>query len=62
MNATIEKVMNFNELSLFLSTINQQKSSHIGFCGENYKEIHQTLREDFISNDEINFLLSLFGY
>lgn len=59
MNATIEKVVDFKELSLFLSRLNQRKRSHIGFCGENSEEIYQTLREDFISDDgDVNFFIA----
>ena len=59
MNATIEKAVDTKELSIFLSKVNQKKRSHIGFCGQNPKEINQTLREDFISNEgTVNFFIA----
>ena len=59
MNVAIEKVKDLEELSQFLSKINKRKKSHIGYCGENVKEIYKTLKEDFVSNDgEIKFLVA----
>lgn len=59
MNVVIEKVKDLEELSQFLSKINKRKKSHIGYCGENVKEIYKTLKEDFVSNDgEIKFLVA----
>ncbi|WP_309228352.1 GNAT family N-acetyltransferase [Virgibacillus saliphilus] len=56
---TIEKVVDFQELSLFLSDINKHKNSHIGFCGEKPAEIHQTLKEDFIGDDgDVTFFIA----
>lgn len=58
MGATIEKVDDLAELSLFLSEINKQKKSHIGYCGEKPEEIYQTLKEDFIGDDEVKFFIA----
>lgn len=58
MDLTIEKAINFGELAQFLSEQNKEKASHIGYCGEQVKEIHQTLNEDFIDeNGDRNFLI-----
>lgn len=55
----IEKVKDLEELAVFLSEMNKQKESHIGFCGEEAHEILHTLKEDFISEDgDINFLIA----
>lgn len=60
MNVTFEKAIDLEELSLFLSEINQHKKSNIGYCGEKVEEIYQTLKEDFVSGDrgDINFILA----
>lgn len=59
MNETIEKVKDLEELSRFLSEINKQKKSHIGYCGEKVEEIYKTLKEDFVSNDgDIKFFVA----
>lgn len=59
MNEKIEKVKDLEELSRFLSKLNKQKKSHIGYCGENAEEIYQTLKEDFVSDDgDISFLIA----
>ena len=59
MNTTIEIAKDFQELSQFLSLLNNQKSSHIGYCGEKVEEIYQTLNEDFIDeNGKSNFLIA----
>jgi len=59
MNEKIEKVKDLEELSRFLSELNKQKKSHIGYCGENVEEIYQTLKEDFVSDDgDISFLIA----
>lgn len=42
----------FQELAHFLAAVNQQKHTHIGYCGDNPLEIKQTLTEDFIDPDE----------
>ena len=39
MNVTFEKAIDLDELSLFLSEINQHKKSNIGYCGEKVEEI-----------------------
>ncbi|MEK5038658.1 GNAT family N-acetyltransferase [Sporosarcina sp. FSL K6-3457] len=53
MNETIEKAKELEELSRFLSEINQQKESHIGYCGGKEEEIYETLKEDFVSDDGV---------
>lgn len=59
MNFKIEKAIDLKELSVFLSDVNKRKSSHIGYCGQNHEEIHQTLKEDFIDEGgDIKFLLA----
>ena len=59
MNEKIEKVKDLEELSQFLSKLNKQKKSHIGYCGENVEEIYQTLKEDFVTdNGDISFLIA----
>ncbi len=59
MNGTIEKAKDLEELSRFLSEMNKQKKSHIGFCGEKVEEIYETLKEDFVSNDgDIKFFVA----
>ena len=58
MNATVEKVKNLDELSVFLSEMNNRRESHIGYCGEKAEEIHQTLKEDFVENEDVNFVIA----
>lgn len=59
MNEIIEKAKDLGELSRFLSEMNKQKKSHIGYCGEKVEEIYETLKEDFISNDgDIKFFVA----
>ncbi|WP_203248762.1 GNAT family N-acetyltransferase [Sporosarcina beigongshangi] len=59
MNETIEKAKDLEELSHFLSEINKQKRSHIGYCGVKVVEIYETLKEDFVSDDgDINFFVA----
>lgn len=50
-----ERSTDYKELATFLSDINNQKQSHIGFCGEEQGEIHKTLKEDFIIDNEVTF-------
>lgn len=52
---TIGKSQNFRELASFLAEINNQKHSHIGYCGKEIEEIHKTLNDDFIVNGEATF-------
>ena len=49
MEATIEKAVDIEELSRFLSEQNQHKQSHIGYCGKKAEEIYQALVEDFVN-------------
>ena len=59
MNEIIEKAKDLGELSRFLSEMNKQKVSHIGYCGEKVEVIYETLKEDFISNDgDIKFFIA----
>ncbi|MFC4022381.1 GNAT family N-acetyltransferase [Oceanobacillus longus] len=59
MNETIEKAKDLKELARFLSEINKQKVSHIGYCGEKVEEIYETLKQDFIDKDgDIKFLVA----
>lgn len=59
MDLAIETGKDLEELSQFLSKVNKCKKSHIGYCGENVKEIYKTLKEDFVSDDgEIKFLVA----
>lgn len=56
---TIEKAKNLEELSRFLSEMNKQKRSHIGYCGEKVEGIYETLKEDFVSDDgDIKFFVA----
>jgi len=59
MNEVIEKAKDLEELSRFLSELNKQKKSHIGYCGEKAEDIYQTLKEDFVGDDgDITFLVA----
>ncbi|WP_077618160.1 GNAT family N-acetyltransferase [Bacillus sinesaloumensis] len=55
----VEKATDLEELALFLSKMNKQKETHIGYCGIKVEEIRQTLEEDFINeNGELNFQIA----
>ena len=59
MEATIEKAVDIEELSRFLSEQNQHKQSHIGYCGKKAEEIYQALVEDFVNESgEISFVVA----
>ncbi|MBU5466181.1 GNAT family N-acetyltransferase [Virgibacillus sp. MSJ-26] len=59
MNPIIEKAKDLEELSLFLSNMNQRKESHIGFCGEIAHDIKRTLTEEFVNEGgDVNFLIA----
>ncbi|MFJ7667476.1 GNAT family N-acetyltransferase [Lysinibacillus sp. NPDC097195] len=59
MFATIEKALDIEELAQFLAEMNKQKTSHIGYCGDEAEEILQTLQADFIAKDgTINFIIA----
>lgn len=59
MPAMIEMATDLDELANFLSEANNQKSSHIGYCGDKVKEIHATLKEDFVQeNGRIDFFIA----
>ena len=51
MNATIARAVNLEELLRFLSELNHQKHSHIGYCGERTEEVYEVLKEDFINEN-----------
>ncbi|WP_440895592.1 GNAT family N-acetyltransferase [Amphibacillus sp. Q70] len=51
LNIDILPPTNIKELTLFLEKINNQKSYHIGFCGEDSEEIYDTLSNDFSDLD-----------
>ncbi len=56
---TIEKAKDLEELSFFLSKMNKQKTSHIGYCGEKVDEIYGKLKEDFVGIDgDIKFFIA----
>jgi len=55
MNVRIEKSKDLKELAYFLSKMNGQKKSHIGFCGEKPEDIQKSLEEDFTSDDDVTF-------
>ncbi|GAQ17297.1 acetyltransferase GNAT [Oceanobacillus picturae] len=59
MKSFIEKGINLEELSLFLTRLNNQKSSQIGYCGDEAKEIYHTLKDDFTGdNGDVRFLVA----
>lgn len=59
MNTRIEKANDLTELPVFLSKMNADTKTHIGYCGKKQEEIYRTLKEDFItSNGEISFLIA----
>jgi len=59
MEIRISRVADFAILARFLSETNQDKNHHIGYCGETYEEILQSLEEDFIDrNGEKTFLIA----
>lgn len=51
MEKIIERAKTLQELVHFLAEMNQQKHTHIGYCGENPPEIEQTLAEDFVDEN-----------
>lgn len=62
MEMTIEMANDFKELAKFLAKLNQQKKSHIGYCGEKVDEIYATLKKDFIDeNVESTFYVTRNG-
>ena len=40
-------IQDYTQLANFIAELNIQKQHHIGYCGENVKEIKQTLETDF---------------
>ena len=61
MDITIEKVTDLNELAQFISELNKQKTSHIGYCGEKVEDIYQTLLEDFVCESDFLVARNYFG-
>lgn len=53
---------NLADLADFLEEMNKEECSHIGYCGENNKEIYDTLINDF-SDIEVNqsIVVAYFG-
>ena len=58
MESSIEKSKDFEELAAFLSEMNKEKQYHIGFCGDDPKDIYQSLKEDFIMDDDVKFFVA----
>ncbi|MFJ8262583.1 hypothetical protein ACIQ4I_11635 [Rummeliibacillus sp. NPDC094406] len=58
MEISISRATDFAILAQFLCVLNQNKNHHIGYCGELYEEILQSLEEDFIDqNGRKTFLI-----
>ncbi|MDQ0206657.1 GNAT family N-acetyltransferase [Alkalicoccobacillus murimartini] len=51
MEISIDTPNNLKELASFLEKMNNQSTSHIGFCGEEQNEIYDTLVHDFSDLD-----------
>ncbi|MFJ7826462.1 GNAT family N-acetyltransferase [Psychrobacillus sp. NPDC096623] len=51
MTSCIGPPKNIMELAAFLENINKDEVSHIGYCGENKKEIYETLSNDYSDVD-----------
>lgn len=51
MNIIIEKARDAHALALFLTEVNQNKQTHIGYCGREYEWNLKALREDFQAAD-----------
>ena len=47
MNVKIIPPKDIKELSIYLEKMNAQSAAHIGFCGEQREEIHDSLMNDF---------------
>lgn len=47
MNVKITPPKDIKELSIYLEKMNTQSTTHIGFCGEQSEEIHDSLMNDF---------------
>ncbi|QUG41806.1 GNAT family N-acetyltransferase [Psychrobacillus sp. INOP01] len=57
MKIYISPPTNLEELAFFLEVINKDDYSHIGYCGENKKEIYETLTNDFSDIDLMKSLV-----
>lgn len=55
---TIERATEIKELAKFLAQQNNEKASHIGYCGRKEAEIYQTLQEDFVDGQEVSFFVA----
>lgn len=51
MNIIIEKARDIHALALFITEMNNEKHSHIGFCGREYEWNLKALQEDFLGGD-----------
>lgn len=59
MTIYISPPINLEKLAVFLETINKGDNYHIGYCGENKKEIYDTLSNDFSDiNIEKSFVVA----
>lgn len=59
MKALIEKAYDLEELSRYLSELNNREESHIGYCGHKEEEIYETLKRDFVNEEgDSKFLIS----
>lgn len=62
LNIDILPPTNIEELTVFLAKMNNQKISHMGFCGEDSAEIYDTLMNDFSDlNLKDSFLIAYHG-
>jgi ribosomal protein S18 acetylase RimI-like enzyme len=44
---------NLEKIAEFIVAMNMRKENHIGYCGDNKKEILETLKEDFLPNKSL---------
>lgn len=47
---------NLEKIAEFIVAMNMRKENHIGYCGDNKKEVLETLKEDFLPNKSLMFL------
>ncbi|MGE7021759.1 GNAT family N-acetyltransferase [Solibacillus cecembensis] len=58
MNINLATTSEINEIAKFVTKLNQQKSTHIGYAGTEFDEIVATLEEDFVlENGRLAFVL-----
>lgn len=60
MTVYISPPKNLENLAVFLEVINKDDHSHIGYCGENKKEIYDTLTNDFSDLDIMKSFVVVF--